>query len=223
MNGNGCAGSIASGVSTGNTRSMNHASSHFTSSADSSSGSHTSMPASRSRPRSSRHTRCCSASSDSARSLISASCCAGVRPSGETAVSAGLRLADQAGDAHRVELVQVGRADRDEAQPLQQRMARVLGLLHHAMVEVEPGQLAVDEPVGTVRRDRGLVGRRPLRRAVQHRRRPVAAREHSRRGAVFMPRSYRRAVAVPARGRSPTRKFHPGPAGPPGPGPRTAP
>ena len=139
MNGNGCAGSTASGVSTGNTRSMNQASSQVTSSADSDSGSHTSTPASCSRPRNSRQTRCCSASNASARSLISASCCAGVRPSGETAVRPGLRLTDQAGDAHRVELVEVGRADRDEAQALQQGMAGVLGLLDDAVVEIEPG------------------------------------------------------------------------------------
>ena len=79
-------------------------------------------------------------------------------PVGRHRGEAGLRLADQSGDADRVELVQVGRADRDEAHAFQQRMARVLGLLDHAVVEVEPGKLAVDEPVGTVRRDRGLVG-----------------------------------------------------------------
>ena len=130
------------------------------------------MPASRSRPRSSRHTRCCSASSASARDLDLGQLLrrrAAVRRDGG---DAGLRLADQAGDAHRVELVEVGRADRDEAQPLQQRMARVLRLLHHAVVEVEPGQFAVDEAVGAVRRDRAAaaasrrVGGREGRRAV---------------------------------------------------------
>ena len=59
-----------------------------------------------------------------------------------------LACADQPGDADRVELVEVGGADRDEAQPLQQRMARVLRLLQHTRVEVEPGQFAVDEAAG---------------------------------------------------------------------------
>ena len=90
---------------------------------------------------------------------------------------AGLRLADQAGDANGVELVEVGGADRDEAHALQQRMARVLRFLDDAVVEVEPGQLAVDEAVGAVGRDRprgdcrrcgsgGLGAGQDIRRAV---------------------------------------------------------
>ena len=45
MNGNGCAGSIASGVSTGNTRSMNQASSQIRSSSDIALASHSTIPA----------------------------------------------------------------------------------------------------------------------------------------------------------------------------------
>ena len=60
---------------------------------------------------------------------------------------AGLGLADEAGDADGVELIEVGGGDGDEAQPLQQGVAGVFRLLQHAVVEIEPGQLAVDEPV----------------------------------------------------------------------------
>ena len=40
--------------------------------------------------------------------------------------------------------------DRQEAQPLEQRMVGVLGLLQHAAIELQPGQLAIDEAVGNV-------------------------------------------------------------------------
>ncbi len=53
----------------------------------------------------------------------------------------------EAGDADHEELVQVGREDREEPHPLQQRLARVLRELEHALVEREPAQLAVGEPV----------------------------------------------------------------------------
>src|SRR4030095_16059193 len=51
----------------------------------------------------------------------------------------------EAGDAHHIELIEVVRRDRQKAQPLEQRMRRVLGLAEHAFVEREPRQLAVDE------------------------------------------------------------------------------
>ncbi len=53
----------------------------------------------------------------------------------------------QAGDADRVELVEVRGRDRQEPHPLQQRHARVLGLRHHPPVECQPGELAIDEPL----------------------------------------------------------------------------
>ena len=49
------------------------------------------------------------------------------------------------GDADHEELVEVVGRDRQEAQLLQQRMVAVRGLLQHAAVELQPGQLAVDE------------------------------------------------------------------------------
>ncbi len=53
----------------------------------------------------------------------------------------------EARDAHHEELVQVGREDREEPDALQERLARVLRELEHALVECEPAQLAVGEPV----------------------------------------------------------------------------
>ena len=50
----------------------------------------------------------------------------------------------QARDPHHVVLVEVGRVDRAELDPLEQGRGLVLGELQHAVVEVQPGQLAVD-------------------------------------------------------------------------------
>ena len=89
----------------------------------------------------------------------------------------GLGLTDQASDANGIEFVEVGGADRDEAHTLEQRMTGVLGFLHDAVVEVQPGQFAVDEAVGADGRDRprgdcrgcgsgGLGAGQDIRRAV---------------------------------------------------------
>ena len=69
-------------------------------------------------------------------------------------LDAGEALAFEAGDAHHVELVEIARRDRQKAQPFQQRMARVLGLGQNALVERQPGQLAVDK----ARRRRRVAG-----------------------------------------------------------------
>ena len=60
----------------------------------------------------------------------------------------------QPGDAHHVELVEVAGEDRQELHPLQQRQRLVLGELQDAGVEVQPGQLPVQEAVGRQRRGR---------------------------------------------------------------------
>ena len=52
---------------------------------------------------------------------------------------AGPFLADQTRDADRIEFVEVGGRDRDEAKTFQQRMARIGRFLQHAGVEGEPG------------------------------------------------------------------------------------
>ncbi len=56
-------------------------------------------------------------------------------------------LAVEAGYAHHVELVEVCRRDRQEPQPLKQGMLLVQGFLQHASVELNPGKLAIEEPV----------------------------------------------------------------------------
>ena len=66
---------------------------------------------------------------------------------------AGAGLADQPGDADGVELIQVGGADGDEAQPLQQRVAGVFRLGDDAEIEIEPGEFPVDEAGGVVQLD----------------------------------------------------------------------
>jgi hypothetical protein len=56
----------------------------------------------------------------------------------------------QAGDADHEEFVEVVGGNRQEPQPLQHRMALVFGLLQHAAVEMQPGELPVDEPLGAL-------------------------------------------------------------------------
>ena len=79
----------------------------------------------------------------------------GDRLGGDTPVLAGVLdarvdLVVQAGDANHVVLVEVGRVDRAELDALEQRTRLVLGELQHAVVEVQPGQLAVDVQRGVV-------------------------------------------------------------------------
>ena len=61
-------------------------------------------------------------------------------------------LAHQAGDADHEELVEVRARDRQEAQPLEQRMGGVARLFHHPPVEGEPAQLAIEVTCGIIRR-----------------------------------------------------------------------
>ena len=108
---------------------------------------------------SSRQRRCWSEARSETATPILASCSAGVSPSCESVRDARADLPDEAGDAHHEELVEVVGRDRQEAQLLEQRMVAVLGLLEDAAVELEPGQLAVDEAL------RRLPQRRALARA----------------------------------------------------------
>ena len=68
------------------------------------------------------------------------------QPVGARRAHAGGLLSLQAGHTHHVELVEVLRGDRQEAQSLQKRMGRVRRLFQHPLVEGQPGHLAVDEP-----------------------------------------------------------------------------
>ena len=89
------------------------------------------------------------------------SCSAGVRPSGLLGDHVLADLADQAGDADHEELVEIVGRDRQEPQLLEQRMVLVRGLLQHAPVELQPGQLAVDEALGSVQQRRCRRARPP--------------------------------------------------------------
>ena len=70
-----------------------------------------------------------------------------------------LDLLLDAGHAHLEEFVQVGGDDAEEADALQQRLARVLRFFQHAAVEGQPAQLAVDEELGIGEVGRGHGGR----------------------------------------------------------------
>ena len=67
----------------------------------------------------------------------------GDAPVGAGVLDARVDLVAQTGDAHHVVLVEVRRVDRAELHALEQRNPLVLGQLQHALVEVQPGQLAV--------------------------------------------------------------------------------
>ena len=69
-------------------------------------------------------------------------------------------LAVEAGRPHHVELVEVGGRDRQEAQALEQWVARVVRFLEHAPIELKPGQLTIEEAggAGGRRRDRRVLG-----------------------------------------------------------------
>ena len=64
----------------------------------------------------------------------------------------------EAADPDLEELVQRPARDGQEARPLNCREALVLGLGQHPRVEVEPGELAVDQDVGDVERGGGGCG-----------------------------------------------------------------
>jgi hypothetical protein len=64
-------------------------------------------------------------------------------------------LLHEPGDADGEELVQVGREDRAELDPLEQRLLGIGGELENASVVVEPGQLAVEEALDRFRLVRG--------------------------------------------------------------------
>src|SRR5690349_20083537 len=63
---------------------------------------------------------------------------------GAAGVDAGIELVEEAGHPDHEELVQIRGVDRAEAQLLEQRHVRILGELEHPLVEVEPGELAVE-------------------------------------------------------------------------------
>ena len=60
----------------------------------------------------------------------------------------------EAGDAHLEKFVQVGSGDAKKLETFQERIAGIAGLVEHALVELQPAQLAVDEMSRFNSRDR---------------------------------------------------------------------
>ena len=97
---------------------------------------------------SSRKQRCCAATSAWTFSAIADRTRAGVEPVGSRAGVARPDAPLQLRHPDHEELVQVRAEDGQELHPLEKRDRGVLGLLEHPAVELEPGELAVDERVG---------------------------------------------------------------------------
>ena len=56
-------------------------------------------------------------------------------------------LPGETGDAHHEEFIEIGRRDRQEAHTFQQRMTIVLRFFQNTAVELQPRELAIDEPI----------------------------------------------------------------------------
>ena len=96
---------------------------------------------------------CSSRSVSSATRLATAANCSdGVRPSGLSELMPGNHLILQTGHPDLKELVEVLAEDRTELGSLQQGDDRVGTQGKHTLVEVQPGQLPVDEPIGLPQR-----------------------------------------------------------------------
>jgi hypothetical protein len=63
---------------------------------------------------------------------------------------AGRRLTHEAGHSHHEELVEVRGEDRRELEALEKREVGICGKLEHPRVELEPRELAVQQPLGAL-------------------------------------------------------------------------
>jgi len=71
----------------------------------------------------------------------------GCEPIGAALGNAFADLRLDAGDADHEELVEIVGRDGEEAHLLEQGMRAVVGFLEHPAIEVEPGELPIDEPI----------------------------------------------------------------------------
>jgi hypothetical protein len=110
------------------------------------------MPVSASWPRISVHTLCWLSASISASADDRVELLGRRQPVDRAGLDLLELLPHQAGDADHEELVEVRTRDREEAQPLEQRMRGIARLLHHAAVEGEPAQLAIEVTYAILRR-----------------------------------------------------------------------
>ena len=74
---------------------------------------------------------------------------------GRHVLDAGAEAPHRRGHADHEELVEVGAGDGEELHPLEERLAGVLRLGEHALVELEPAELAVDVERRVLEIDRG--------------------------------------------------------------------
>jgi hypothetical protein len=72
----------------------------------------------------------------------------GPEPIGPSRVDPGLDLVGEAGHPDHEELVLVRGVDGAKPDPLQQGHRRILGQLQHALVEIDPGELAIEVELG---------------------------------------------------------------------------
>jgi hypothetical protein len=71
------------------------------------------------------------------------------QPLGTFRADAGAHLGPKAGDAHHEEFVEVVGRNRQKSQPLEQRMFAIGGFLENAAIEIKPRQFPVDEAFRT--------------------------------------------------------------------------
>ena len=180
MNGNGCAGSSACGVSTGKICSRKCAlQPRRRRRASISSRSSTRMPAAASsRAQVAPHRLLAVHQRVGLARRSRRAAAPAVSPSAERRLDLLELLALQPGDADHEEFVEIVARDRQEAQPLEQRMRGVARLLEHALVERQPRKLAVE--IAVAQRDR-LGGDAALRRRRRRRWRSDGAGRPCRR------------------------------------------
>jgi hypothetical protein len=70
------------------------------------------------------------------------------KPVGAHGMGPGGQVPLQLGHAHHEELVEVRADDGQELDALEKGDGRILGFAEHAVIELEPRQLAIDEGVG---------------------------------------------------------------------------
>jgi hypothetical protein len=92
----------------------------------------------------------------------------------------GVELVEEAGNPDHEELVEVAGVNGAEASPLQQRHLLVLGEFEHPLVEVEPGELAVEVEGGIVDRSIVLRAFRPYAGSAETSAKPRPARRSPR-------------------------------------------
>ena len=154
MNGNGCAGSMASGVNSGKTWRRKKSSSHAFSFLLTSGPSTRTIPCSERILAQLAPARLLMAREHRDRLADAAELFGRRQPVGALGGDTLAYLAFQAGNPDHEKLVEIVGGNRQETHPFEQRVGNVLGLLEHATIEMEPGQFPIDETIGACRQSR---------------------------------------------------------------------